>query len=198
MKGQFFIVATVIMVITLMALVRYFYGFSGINLQGIKEKSELNYIPFINDSLNEVLDSFNGDCDKLRTDLEYTKKFLENSMIKRGMNLDIEYSFSCPPPTASFDFMIKSSDIYIETKDYSGGSDCSDNSCDAGDYCPSYSIYCDDNMCYEPTCFNGCGQTLVPNGGTDEACGSSGCDNPPCECDGFGNCVETSSPPPPP
>jgi hypothetical protein len=115
MKGQFFIVATVIMVITLMALVRYFYGFSGINLQGIKEKSELNYIPFIKDSMNEVINSFNGDCDKLRTDLEYTKNFLESSMIKRGMSLDIIYVFNCPPPDISFVFQIKSSSILIET-----------------------------------------------------------------------------------
>ncbi len=47
---------------------------------------------------------------------------------------------------------------------------------------------CPDNKCKEPTCTNGCSETNVPSGGTDEACGTTGCNTPPCQCDGLGAC----------
>ena len=108
-------VATVIMVITLMSVVRYFYSFSDINMPEVKEKSELNYIPFIKDSLSGIIDSYNGDCNKLQTDLNTTKNFLKRSMIERGIVLDIIYNLNCPPPSASFNFTIRTSEFYTET-----------------------------------------------------------------------------------
>ena len=67
---------------------------------------------------------------------------------------------------------------------------CGDNYCDAVENCPADNILCTDNKCYEPTCTNGCGQTAVATGSTDEACtATGGCSSPPCECDGAGNCV---------
>ena len=110
--------ATVIMILTLMALIRYFYDFSDINLPKIKEMSELNYIPFIKETLNDTVFSFNGNCNKLQDDLTYTKDFLENKMIGRGINLSINYVFNCPPTTVNpiyFVFTIKTIDTYTET-----------------------------------------------------------------------------------
>ena len=69
--------ATVIMILTLMALIRYFYDFSDINLPSVNQISELNYIPFIKEALNDTVVSFNDDCDKLQEDLSFTKDFLE-------------------------------------------------------------------------------------------------------------------------
>jgi hypothetical protein len=114
MKGQFFVMATVIMILTLMALIRYFYDFSDINLPRLKEISELNYIPFIKESLDDTVASYNGDCNKLQEDLTFTIEFLENKMIGRGMNLNISYQFSCPPPIV-FNFTIRTSKLYTET-----------------------------------------------------------------------------------
>jgi hypothetical protein len=115
MKGQFFVMATVIMILTLMALIRYFYDFSEIDLPQIKEISELNYIPFIKETLDDTVASFNNDCNKLQDDLTYTKDFLENKMIERGMNLSINYQFNCPPPNILFNFTIRTSNLYTET-----------------------------------------------------------------------------------
>jgi hypothetical protein len=115
MKGQFFVVATVIMIITLMSLVRYFYDFSSIDLPEIRELGELNYIPFIKDSLNYTVLSFNGDCVKLEEDINNTKNMIENGMIKRGIFLNISYVFNCPPPDVLFNFTIKSAGLYTET-----------------------------------------------------------------------------------
>jgi len=45
-------------------------------------------------------------------------------------------------------------------------------------------------MCKNPTCTNGCGETLVASGGTDEACtATAGCASPPCVCNGAGSCA---------
>jgi len=113
MKGQFFVIATVIMIFTLMALIRYFYDFSDIDLPKLKEISELNYIPYIKDSLNNTVVSSSEDCDKLQADINTTKIFLENEMIKRGINLNITYTGVCPP--IDFNFTIKTSNLYTET-----------------------------------------------------------------------------------
>jgi hypothetical protein len=113
MKGQFFVMSTVIMILTLMALIRYFYDFSDIDLPRLKEMSELNYIPFIKEILDDTVASFNGDCDKLQGDLTFTKNFLENRMIGRGINLSITYNGYCPP--IDFNFTIRTSNLYTET-----------------------------------------------------------------------------------
>jgi len=61
---------------------------------------------------------------------------------------------------------------------------CGDGNCDAGEDCPADAGDCVDNICYEPTCMNGCGQDLVGINGNDEACLL------PNFCDGVGSCVE--------
>ncbi len=60
---------------------------------------------------------------------------------------------------------------------------CGDGICSAGENCPADAIGCVDNLCYEPTCVNGCSQVTVANGGNDESCVL------PNTCDGAGNCV---------
>jgi hypothetical protein len=194
MKGQFFVMATVIMIFTLMALIRYFYDFSDINLPKLKEISELNYIPYIKESLNTTVASYTGDCDKLQEDLNATKNFLENEMIKRGINLTINYTGYCPP--IGFNFTIRTSNLYTETA-FTTSLICGDGICEDGDgWCPADASACLDNMCYEPICMNGCGEIEVPNGGTDEACNAAGgCDFPPCYCDGSGNCISGGAAP---
>ena len=46
--------------------------------------------------------------------------------------------------------------------------ECGNNVCGANENCPADASYCTDNTCYEPTCTNGCGETAVANGETDE------------------------------
>ncbi len=69
-----------------------------------------------------------------------------------------------------------------------------DGNCDPGENCPGDASACNDTKCYEPTCTNGCGETPVPEGKPDEACGPNiGCATPPCSCDGNGNCIESEA-----
>jgi hypothetical protein len=108
--------ATVIMILTLMALIRYFYDFSDINLPQVSQISELNYISFIKETLNDTVISGNETCGKLQDDLDATKDFLEEKMIGRGINLNITYQIlSCPPSNVLFNFTIRSSNLYTET-----------------------------------------------------------------------------------
>ena len=75
--------------------------------------------------------------------------------------------------------------------------ECGNNVCGADENCPADASYCTDNTCYEPTCTNGCGQTAVASGSTDEACtGSTGCSGGDCQCDGSGNCRSGAAPQP--
>ncbi len=70
-----------------------------------------------------------------------------------------------------------------------------DGDCEAGENCPADATGCDDNICMEPTCTHGCGETPVSEGGTDEACyANTGCTTPPCSCDGHGNCATVPIP----
>ena len=206
MKGQFFVMATVIMILTLMALIRYFYDFSDINLPKLKEISELNYIPSIKETLIDTINSYNGDCNKLQDDLTFTKDFLENKMIGRGIKTKIDYQFSCPPPDISFNFTIKTSNIYTETIYSMTPPVCGDGICEWRENCPPDSSSCPEPpVCYLRTCDYGCNNPadlisagLQDNNGINLCNAVQGCGSTPCECNGFGNCVSGAPPPPPP
>lgn len=67
---------------------------------------------------------------------------------------------------------------------------CGDAICSPRENCPADAVSCTDNKCYEPTCIDGCSQTPVTSGQTDEACyGNIGCDGSNCVCNGNGACV---------
>jgi len=73
-------------------------------------------------------------------------------------------------------------DIGAYEYEYTGPS-CGDGVCEAGENCPTDVGGCADNVCYEPTCINGCSQAAVIYGGNDEGCLS------PNICNGAGNCI---------
>lgn len=66
------------------------------------------------------------------------------------------------------------------------GDPCDDGRCDPGDNCPALASTCSDEVCYEPTCENGCGLVEVPFGQHDEGCLA------PSVCDGLGGCFDPS------
>jgi len=118
MKGQFFVIASVIMVYTLMLIIQYFYDFSYINLPELESMDELYFIQYIKNSLNTtVISSYNSsmDCDKLYKDINSTGNFLKNEMISRGINLIISNQITCPPPVVSFNFSLKTPNLYTVT-----------------------------------------------------------------------------------
>jgi len=117
MKGQFFIIATVIMIYSLILAIQYVYDFADIPLTQPEEMGELYYIQHIKDSLiGTVNNSYNnGGCDRLDADVDATEKFLIDEMIKKGITLTIDSSIVGCPPTASFTFNLRTSELYTET-----------------------------------------------------------------------------------
>jgi len=127
MKGQFFVMATVIMIYTLMTLTQYLYSFSDINLVQLKKMSEFYYIPEIKNALNETALSSNTslDCSKLNADLNSTENFLKQELISRGITLEVNHSIvtcpqtcppNCPSFNVSFNFSLKTSNLYTFTQ----------------------------------------------------------------------------------
>jgi len=114
--------ASVIMIFTLVGLVHYIYDLAEVNLIEIEEMGELYYIDYIKKSLNEtVVGSFASmDCNKLQTDIEFTKSLLEDELIKRGTNLTISYQIlDCSSPSnleVDFNFTLSKSNLYTITE----------------------------------------------------------------------------------
>lgn len=112
MKGQFFIISTVIIVAALIVLVQYLYDYRKVDLTTLEESQELNYIQQVKDNLKSTID--NSDCTRLEQDLTDTEKFLENQMIKQGITLKITHTIvNCH---SSFEFNISSSGFFSNTK----------------------------------------------------------------------------------
>lgn len=121
MKGQFFIMATVIMIYTLMTLIQYVYDFSSINLVQVKNMPELEYIQYVKDALNQTALASNTsmDCVKVDSDLNSTENFLKSEMIARGMNLTVYHILmGCPSllSNAYFNFTIKTPTTFTFTE----------------------------------------------------------------------------------
>jgi len=119
MKGQFFVMATVIMIYTLMTMIQYIYDFSDINLVQLKTVTEFDYIQYIKDVLSQTVISSNSnlDCNKVDFDLKSTEILLERNMISRGIKLSVNHSISsCSPLSVYFNFSIKTSKLYTFTE----------------------------------------------------------------------------------
>jgi hypothetical protein len=124
MKGQFFVIATVIMIYTLMTMIQYIYDFSDINLVQLKKMTEIYYIQYIKDALNKtVVGSYSSlDCNKLTSDINAVEILLKNVMISRGINLTINHQINCPnSPLAYFNFSLSNPKLYTFTEIGSSG-----------------------------------------------------------------------------
>ncbi|MDD5417230.1 MAG: hypothetical protein PHU12_04645 [Candidatus Aenigmarchaeota archaeon] len=119
MKGQFFIISTVIMISALMLIMNYLYDYGKIDLTNIEQMQELNYISDIKNSLRStVRTACLTDQDPIHLDrsLNATESFLKDKLLARGIILDVRHrAISCTPTvTADIRFTIKSNDFYIE------------------------------------------------------------------------------------
>lgn len=108
MKGQFFIIATVIIISALIMMIQYFYDYGRSDLTIVQEMKETDYIAMVRDSLlttaKASLLGSNCNIERLDADMEDAKNYLKDKLIEKGILLDIEYSHSAftvdilPPP----------------------------------------------------------------------------------------------------
>lgn len=122
MKGQFFIISSVIIVFTIVSLISLANDFGIINLTKVGEMGKLKHIDNIKKVLNKtVYASYaNYDCTKLRTDLDSTRDLLEREFRNKGINLEIDYRVlqcvSPNPPNIWFNFTITTEEMYSLTE----------------------------------------------------------------------------------
>ncbi len=114
MKGQFFIISTVIMISVMILITQYLYDYGKINLTKIEEMQELSYIKDIEDSLTRTVKVAceTGDIVILQNNLEMTEQFLKDQMLGKGIILEISHTGNCA--TMDFDYIIDSNEFHIE------------------------------------------------------------------------------------
>ncbi|MDD5416724.1 MAG: hypothetical protein PHU12_01985 [Candidatus Aenigmarchaeota archaeon] len=117
MKGQFFIISTVIMISALILIMGYLYDYGKVDLTKIETGQEINLIEDIQNSLKTTVkaacDSSNDDTTILENNILLEEKFLKDKMLESGIVLEITHNTpSCA--STQFTFKIKSNDFYIE------------------------------------------------------------------------------------
>ena len=116
MKGQFFIISTVIMISSLILITQYLYDYGKVDLADTREMQELKYIEDIQDTLRStvLLSCKGGTQENLDANLEFTEQFLKSKFLERGMVLDITSQATCTPISGKFNFTIKTNEYEIE------------------------------------------------------------------------------------
>ncbi len=71
--------------------------------------------------------------------------------------------------------------------------ECPDGVCTENEFCPADAFTCNDSICYEPTCINGCGEDPITDdidpGECDETTFGACAGGMGCYCDAISNCV---------
>ena len=114
MKGQFFIIASVIMISATMVLIQYLFDYGKIDLTKIEERGPQDYIQSIKDTLIKTVQD--SDCSVLDQELKSSEAFIKTQMIKKGIVFNIIHQASCPPASAHFNFTLQTIDILTNTE----------------------------------------------------------------------------------
>jgi hypothetical protein len=92
MKGQFFIIASVIMISATIVLIQYLFDYGKIDLSSLEERGSLDYIQPIKNSLIKTIQ--NSGCDVLDQELNYSESFIKSQMIKKGIVFSITHQIN--------------------------------------------------------------------------------------------------------
>jgi hypothetical protein len=116
MKGQFFIISTVIMISAIILITQYLYDYGKADLTKVEQMQELNYIEDIKNSLTSAVHTSCGNQNDnllLEKDIVLLENQLEKELLDKGITLNIIHSrLGCP--NADFTFTMKTSEFYIE------------------------------------------------------------------------------------
>ena len=117
MKGQFFMISTVIMISALVLITHYLYDYGKVDLTQIEQMQELNYIEDIENSLESVarISCDGGSSTLADYNVALTIDQLKNSFIEKGIVLNIiSYGTNCGGGSIEFDMSMDSSEFHIE------------------------------------------------------------------------------------
>jgi len=95
MKGQFFIISTIIMISALFLIVQYLFDFGEIDLTTLENTREYDYNVNVYQTLYET--AKNTDCERSDKDMLYAKEFLTDQLIEKSIKFEMEYvKIGCP------------------------------------------------------------------------------------------------------
>lgn len=89
MRGQFFIISSVIIVSALVLITQYLYDFGKMDLSRLAELREPDYIRYVQTALNN---SANTPCDMAGAELNASESLLKTSLAERGIQLTTSHS----------------------------------------------------------------------------------------------------------
>lgn len=94
MKGQFFIISTVIMISAMIMITNYLYDYGKVDMTQVEQMQELNYIEDVEQVLRETI-KISCDPDDnnliLYANLIATKNSLEKSFLEKGISFTINF-----------------------------------------------------------------------------------------------------------
>ena len=206
MKGQFFIISSVIIVYVIIATFQYLSSFGDINLSRISEMHDMSYISQVRDALSQVIVISNASsgCERIDGDLNFTENFLKRELATNGITLTVSHIITNCPSLAKVhvNFSIRDSQTYSSTEfDMSPPSSCPNGVCSSGETCLADNAACEPAVCYASACSNGCTSPIAILAGLTDTTGANQCHDSvgctpsqgySCECDGVGNCISSA------
>jgi len=119
LKGQFFIISSIIIISAIVISIQYFFDFSRVDLTKVEERAELNAINTVMNSLKRVIDNDKFKCSQnppvFEPDIIEAENLLKSGLISRNIKLDIKHTIiSCP--TTYFNFNITTRSISSKTE----------------------------------------------------------------------------------
>ena len=115
-KAQFFILATLIIVISLFFLSRWIQPFLIIDISRVILKEEIFVFNNLKEKSLEIVKTAKS-CEELKFNLEEFKIFAERFCGKKGFSLEFNYTFSCEtfPVNILFSMNLTSEEMRLES-----------------------------------------------------------------------------------
>lgn len=119
MRGQFFIISSVIIISALVAITQYMYDFGKVDLTRVEELRETSYVHYVKDALLATTAGTYqmAGCNRLDAELNATEKFLADKLLGNGLMLVATHDISgCPAsPVIKFRFNLTAANFRSET-----------------------------------------------------------------------------------
>jgi hypothetical protein len=117
MKGEFFIISTVIIISSIVLISQFFFDFGRTDLTLLEQSKELEYVDMIRDSLNTTANISYGlsGCSRVDQDLNDAEDFLKIQLSKKGIAFEAAHDTSLCPEI-DFKFNITTSKMFSRTE----------------------------------------------------------------------------------
>ncbi|MBR9682797.1 MAG: hypothetical protein GOV02_03915 [Candidatus Aenigmarchaeota archaeon] len=117
MKGQFFIIATVVIIAAMILLMQYLLDFGASDLTVVEQFRESEYVPQIKQGfiqgINNSLES--GDCDKLAPDLIDMESNFKRELISKGISFNADFNTTSCPTDITVEFNLTTNRFLSKT-----------------------------------------------------------------------------------